>query len=107
MGGKSLSTVPDFPWKVAYTEALLETDNARPAELISVLQGTVLLRLLELAKGNEEELQAVEYALDRSPVSAAEEIVNYYILTLLPPLMECHRFIPVESVQWGTPAAFV
>ena len=60
MGGKPLSTVPQFPWEVAYMEVLLETDNARLAELISVAQGTLLLRLLELAKGSERELQAVE-----------------------------------------------
>jgi hypothetical protein len=39
MGGKPLSTVPQFPWEVAYMEVLLETDNARLAELISGAQG--------------------------------------------------------------------
>jgi hypothetical protein len=63
MAGKPLSTVPQFPWEVAYMEVLLETDNARLAELISVAQGTLLLRLLELAKGSEREVQAVEDAL--------------------------------------------
>ena len=60
------SIVPQFPWEVAYMEVSLETDNARLAELISVAQGRLLLRLLELAaspEGNEREVQALEHAL--------------------------------------------
>ena len=70
MADKPSSIVPQFPWEVAYEvaymEVSLETDNARLAELISVPQRTLLLRLLELAaspEGNEREVQALEHAL--------------------------------------------
>jgi hypothetical protein len=97
MAGKPLSIVPHFPWEVAYMEVLRETDNARLVELSRVAQGTLLLRLLELAKGSEREIQAVEDTLGKCGDPQANKRVFKYLMDSVQPVT---RAVALEGYPW-------